>query len=249
MDEESKSHARKEVQTPSAILFSATSAYSIAVSALYLWGFWGPFGINILEHLGLADVVKVAAWPVGSVFFFALLGMVLGQISPVARLPEGGGQHTRFGRWLNKHVRAIAAVFAVAAVLMVFFAPPRTWPLIALITGGILSHPLNSYPPFVRLIPNDGIRSVLSFAIAVLPAFAYGEGRANADSVRFGEKYLFVQAGSEGVPSTGDPKTSLRYVGYAGSTFFLWDPTTSSLTLIPSSTVKSLKLTKMPNKK
>lgn len=249
MDEGLDSHAQKDRQKHSAILVSAVSAYFIAVSALYLWGFWGPFGVNILEYLGLADMVKVAAWPVGSVFLFAFLGMVLGQISPASRLREGGGQHTRVGRWVNKHVQILIAVFALMVVALIFFAPPRTWPLIALLMGGILSFPLRSYPPLVRLIPRDSVRSVLSFAVVVLPLFAYGEGRANADSVRSGKKYLYVHPGSEGVPSTGDPKSSMRYVGYAGNTFFLWDPAASSLTLVPSGTVKSLKLVKMPIEK
>ena len=243
MEEGSDSYDQKDRQRPSAILFSAASAYFIAVSALYLWG------VNIMEYLDLADMVKAAAWPVGSVFFFAFVGMVLGQISPVSRLPEGGGQHTRVGRWFNNPVQVLAAVFAVVVVALILFAPPRTWPLIALLTGAILSFPLRSYPPVVRLIPNNSIRSVLSFAVVVLPLFAYTEGRVNADSVRSGKKYLYVQLGSEGVPSTGDPKSSMRYVGYAGSTFFLWDPVTLSLTLVPSGTVKSLKLANMPLEK
>ncbi len=93
-------------------LLPILSAYFIAVGALYLWGFWGSFGVNVMEYLGLTDVVKVAAWPVGSAFIFLLLGIVAGETSPISRrLPEGGGQHTPIGRWLNKYSRVLAVIF------------------------------------------------------------------------------------------------------------------------------------------
>lgn len=246
MQETPDPHIAGDRSQPTAIFFSAASAYAIAVSALYLWGYWGPFSINILEYLGLADIVKVAAWPVGSVFIFVFLGMVLGEITPLSHLPEGGGQHTRVGRWLNKRIHWIAAIFTIFVIGLMLFAPPRSWPLIALLVGAIFSLPLRNYPPLVKRIPHPSVRSVVSFAVVVLPLFAYGEGRANSDSIRSGKKYLYVQAASEGIPSTGDPKSSMRYVGYAGNTFFFWDPTVLSLTIIPAATVRSMKLAKIP---
>lgn len=37
-----------------------------ATSTLYLWGYWGSFDINILEFLGLSDILRVAAYPLAS---------------------------------------------------------------------------------------------------------------------------------------------------------------------------------------
>ncbi|MFC1562333.1 hypothetical protein ACFL4Q_04985 [candidate division KSB1 bacterium] len=66
--------------------------YFIAVGLLYLWAYWSSFGINILEYAALSDVVKVAIIPVGSAFFFILIGFILGEfgfINKVSFPPRG----------------------------------------------------------------------------------------------------------------------------------------------------------------
>ena len=222
------------------------SAYFIAVGALYLWGYWGSFGVNILEYLGLTDVVKVAAWPVGSAFVFLLVGFVLGETAPGTRLPEGGGRHTRVGKWLNRHARALGFGFMLLMTVLVTVGPPQIWLLAAGLVGVVLGLPLKNFPPIVRQVPNDSIRTVLTFATVVLPIYAFGQGKVNADEIRSGYKYLYVLPGSEGITATGDIKTSSRYVGYAGNTFFFWEPTTNGVTLVPATTVKALMLARIP---
>lgn len=229
-------------------LLPLLSAYFIAVGALYLWGFWGSFGVNILEYLGLTDVVKVAAWPVGSAFVFLIIGMVMGEIGPGARLklPEGGGRHTPFGIWLNKHRHSLAFALMVFLVTLVTFGPPQMWQLVAMFGGIFLSLPLRRHPILVKLIPNDSIRSALALAAVVLPVYAFGQGRVNADEIRSGHRYFYVLSGSEGISSTGDMQTSMRYVGYAGGTYFFWEPSLNGVTLVPASAVQSLKLARLP---
>lgn len=222
------------------------SAYFIAVGALYLWGYWGSFGVNILEYLGLTDVVKVAAWPVGSAFVFLLVGFVLSETTPGARLPEGGGRYTPVGRWLNRHAKALGVGFMLLMIVLVTLGPPQIWLLVAVLVGVVLALPLKSFPSLVRQVPNDSIRTVLALATVVLPIYAFGQGKVNADWIRAGYKYLYVLPGSEGVAATGDIKTSLRYVGYAGNTFFFWEPTMDGVMLVPASTVKSLMLARTP---
>jgi hypothetical protein len=53
-----------------------SSVYAVTVGVLYLWGYWSTFGVNILEYLSLADIVKTAAYPVASVFAIMGLGRV-----------------------------------------------------------------------------------------------------------------------------------------------------------------------------
>ncbi|WP_421955642.1 hypothetical protein [Polaromonas sp.] len=228
-------------------LFPLISAYFIAVGALYLWGFWGSFGVNILEYLGLTDVVKVAAWPVGSAFIFLLIGLAVGETSPrKALLPEGGGRNTPLGIWLNKHVHALAFALAFLLVSLVYFGPPQVWLVAAPFGGIVLGFPLRHHPLLVGLLPNDGLRSTLVVAAVTLPFYAFGQGKVNADAIRSGQRYSYVIPGSDGIASTGDKQTSMRYIGYAGSTFFFWDPSADAVTLVPADTVKLLKLTRVP---
>lgn len=40
-----------------------TSAYLLLLSVAYLWGFWGHFDINILNFIGVSDIIKSVIWP------------------------------------------------------------------------------------------------------------------------------------------------------------------------------------------
>ncbi|ELY3803194.1 hypothetical protein SMX72_001740 [Cronobacter sakazakii] len=39
------------------------STYCLLLSIAYLWGFWGHFDINILNYIGVSDIIKSAVWP------------------------------------------------------------------------------------------------------------------------------------------------------------------------------------------
>jgi len=39
------------------------TAYALFISISYLWGFWGRFDINILNYIGVSDIIKSAIWP------------------------------------------------------------------------------------------------------------------------------------------------------------------------------------------
>ena len=45
------------------------SLYFVSVGALYLWGYWSAFNINILAYLSLADVLKLTAYPIALALF------------------------------------------------------------------------------------------------------------------------------------------------------------------------------------
>ncbi len=227
-------------------LLPVLSAYFIAVGSLYLWGFWDSFGINIMEYLGLSDVVKVAAWPVGSAFVFLLVGLLMGDVAPGGRLPEGGGRDTRVGRWLNKYRSALTWVVIVIVGALLASGSPTGLQVVAVIGGVMLAAPVRRLAFFEKLVPDYSVRSSLAVAAVVLPLWAFGQGRVNADAIKSGHDYLYALPGTDGISLTGDPQTTIRYVGYAGSTFFFWDPTVQGLMVVPSSSVKVLKLAKKP---
>ena len=39
------------------------SAYVLLLSTAYLWGFWSYFDINILNYIGVTDIIKSVIWP------------------------------------------------------------------------------------------------------------------------------------------------------------------------------------------
>ncbi|EKM6459009.1 hypothetical protein PU850_003520 [Cronobacter dublinensis] len=55
-------------------IFNSTiiSTYCLFLSVAYLWGFWGHFDINILNYIGVSDIIKSAVWPmiIATIMYF-----------------------------------------------------------------------------------------------------------------------------------------------------------------------------------
>ncbi|RYF30216.1 MAG: hypothetical protein EOO23_05620, partial [Comamonadaceae bacterium] len=101
-----------------------SGVYGFAVAILYLWGYWSPFDVNILEYVSLSDIVKTAAYPIVSVFVFLAIGAVAGDFFfPVKPLQSGGGANTKIGQLLRRLAPIIAVLYMVATVLVVIFGP------------------------------------------------------------------------------------------------------------------------------
>lgn len=53
------------------------SAYLLLLSVSYLWGFWGHFDINILNFIGVSDIIKSAIWPMAIALAMYILQVAL----------------------------------------------------------------------------------------------------------------------------------------------------------------------------
>lgn len=80
-------------ETPSRIerwaklAWPVVTLYSLALGLIYLGGFWRQFGINPLQHIGLADVIKLALYPLIALALAFVAGLVVGTVaSGTARL-------------------------------------------------------------------------------------------------------------------------------------------------------------------
>lgn len=71
--------------------------YGSALSLLYLWGYWGPFNINILEFVGFSELAKLALYPFLASFIFILFSVAFAEVMRGDSLPPGGGAETRIG--------------------------------------------------------------------------------------------------------------------------------------------------------
>jgi hypothetical protein len=99
---------------PSQVSHAAALAYTtpclLAVAACYLFGYWGFFGINVLEFVSFADLAKLAVYPLLASLLFAALGIVVAELTTARYLPAGRGVNTNFGQLLRKYYRWLLAL-------------------------------------------------------------------------------------------------------------------------------------------
>jgi hypothetical protein len=230
-----------EPQGPKAPTPYWSTAYVVVVAVLYLWGYWSPFNINVLEYLSLADVVKAAAYPLASVFFFAAVGALAGEaMFPEGFLPSGGGANTKAGVWLGKAAPVIVTVYVIAIVMYLIFGSVEKWRFLPILIAIPVCFALKEAGLMKTLLNSDRARTVVLFLLAALPPFAYGEGTLKAHRVMTGTDYTYVASEIAGHPFDDKSKaeTRLRYVGKAGDQYFLYAPGKRSVLVVPIAEAK-----------
>ncbi|HEY6644118.1 hypothetical protein [Povalibacter sp.] len=93
------------------------SAYAVAAGALYLWGYWSKFHVNILEYMGLLELALAAAFPLFSAVIGLVGGVVLGQVFGGNSLSQGHGAGTKFGRTLKRYARLLLFLYLALVIV------------------------------------------------------------------------------------------------------------------------------------
>jgi hypothetical protein len=219
--------------------------YAIVVSSLYLWGYWGVFEVNILEYIGISEIVKAAIYPIASAFAFFAIGAVLGEaLSPTLHLPPGGGANTTVGKLLRKLAPILITAYLLAVTLLFLAGPVEKWRTLPVLFAIAVYLPLKSTNLLRTEFESDGARSIVIFLIAALVPFAYGRGVLEANDVLEGKKFAYSVGELPGVPftATAKPGERPRYVGKANDRYVFYDPVAKSTSFIATSELKTLTL-------
>lgn len=222
-----------------------SSAYFFSVAILYLWGYWSPFNINILEHVSLSDVIKTAAYPIASVFIFAAIGAIIGElIFPEGFMPRGGGKNTKTGALLRRFAPALATVYMVFIFMLFIFGPTEKWRTLPILLAIPTSLALKEAEVLHTLIKSERARSVVLFLLAALPPFAYGQGALRANDIITGKTYSYVISEIQGYTyqSNVQRDSRLRYIGKAGEQYFFYAPEVRSVLVLPTGEAKIIEL-------
>ena len=217
--------------------------YAIVISTLYLWGYWGSFSVNVLEYIGVAEIVKAAVYPIISMFAFIAIGIVLGEaFSPTRNLPPGGGANTPIGRWLRRLTPFFVVIYLAAATFYFLVGPIEKWRVLPVLFAIAVYLPLKSTRILLDELKSDRARSVAVFLLAMLVPFSYGRGALEANDVLTGKKYAYAAAELPGqpVPTNAKPAERPRYVGKANDRYVFFDPVSKSVSLLATSEVKAL---------
>ncbi|KAI1694433.1 hypothetical protein Ddc_22133 [Ditylenchus destructor] len=213
------------------------------VSTLYLWGYWGTFGVNVLDYIGVSDIIKAAVYPVMTAFMSLAVGALMGEfLSP--KLEPGAGTDTRIGKWLHGALPILTLAYGLVMVAIVMFSWPNKW----LVIGAMLAVPtyfqLQRSAFLAREIPSDRARSLVIFLLIMAAPIAYQRGRTEAVGVTEGSSYQAVvsELPTKNTFAQATPAEKPRFVGKLGDRFAMYDPVEHSVSLIASSELKVLTL-------
>ncbi len=231
---------------PTNTILWIASAYALVVTALYLFGYWGRFVLNVLEYIGIGDIVSHALMPFLASIVFAVLGFAISTVSRGDLLPPGGGADTSIVRFGRAHWRLLLTLDLLALALVALFGPePWRWFLVVLLIAP-LATALTHLDFLISLMPNPFIRaSLLEFSL-VIAASSFAVGRLQADSLLKGAGPLLVDVVSSSLQLKSDAAHPVSYVGHVADFFVLYDSAQSQVVLLNAQKVNSLALIKNP---
>jgi len=238
----------EQLKKHSSIYIYFLSLYFVAVGSLYLWGYWSPFGVNILEYLSLTDIAKSTAYPIVSVFISLAIGIVLGEMSSVTqKLPSGGGRNTAEGLFLRKYKRLLGVLYIAGTLALLVFGPVGKWLVLPMLAGAPIALYARGRNLLAYQIPAEAPRSVCLFLLATLPFFAFGLGKTGANSILEGKIFYYVIDNDSITPSS-EPSQRIRFIGHAGDFLFFWEPKESILLISKFEAGKTLRLGRFERK-
>lgn len=206
---------------------SLAIAYGIAISLLYLFGYWSTFNINVLDYASLSDVVKIAIYPVFvSAVLVIIAPLVFGFVS--GRLLEKDPGKA-FIIVSHRYTRWSTLVAIVIGIILIAWQRNGT----AFKYAGIcLTYAININIPtnhrFLKpLIPNEVVRRIIIFILLMVLLCSFGSGRENGEKVLGGKGVsvvstaIFKAKGTEEFRSKAllEKQDSLKYLGAAGDYF------------------------------
>ncbi len=195
-----------------------SSLYFIAVGVLYLWGYWLPFGINILEYMSLTDVLKSTAFPITLILLLLTASVAL-NILDRKRFEEGIKPRQKWLLW-------------VLGILWIILTLLVSWPKSMWLFGAmaliIPATKLTLRSEWVKCqFPSAWARLAFVFiSIATLIGSPF-YGHFKGYEVRAARDFYFLTSDVAGVTvsENAKPTERLRFLGHAGEFAFMYDPT------------------------
>lgn len=206
-----------------AMVLPAVTAYSVLVGMAYLWGYWHSFGINIMDYLGVSDILMASAWPLLSLCCSLLFGMFIGGNGSIN--PSKNDKNFLGGAliWYWTHLRDVH--FFLIFLIWVLDVPNK-WFLIALLGGVPVAVYVNLQFWMESLPIPRRLRIGLVMFLVMLPPGAISLGQSSAENIQLGRFCQVVYSDVVGIPLPVETKIEarLRLIGQRGDTLFMWLP-------------------------
>lgn len=210
--------------------------YSLIVSLLYLFGFWGTFNIDVLEYISLSDVIKSALYPLTYSSIFIVLGVAIGNVfntSLVKAMPVGDGQYLPIAKYIRWLFRLLELILVILALYVIFFEVGNTrWHTVAVLLSFTLVRIVVNADFASECIKNKQERDFIVIILSIILLNSYGWGAKQAERVTSSEQVIKING----------KKSEKKYIGWAGDFLILWDSSKSTVSVKSKSTIKSLEL-------
>jgi hypothetical protein len=220
--------------------------YAVVLAALYILGYWGSFQFNVLEFIGLGDVLSYALYPLLVAVIPVIVGAAWSEWSRGNLFPPGGGADTSIGQFGRRHWRALLITNYIVTLLIVYFGPePGKWLLLEI---PIMSFAvaLTHVDYIIELVPNPQTRSAVLWFVLSIAAFVFYTGRLNAYNVRQGRAPMLVDVIASGLSLQSDEQHPVSYVGHVGDCFVLYQSIGSRLVILKTDKFGALVLMRNP---
>lgn len=206
------------------VLISGATAYSVALGLSYLWGYWSPFGINVLDYMGMTDILTATAWPLFGLFSAMLVGMLIG--GGRSDVHQSSGADDKVGKALIWYWTNLRELHFFGLFLIWILDVPNKWPLLGLLGGTPLSVYLLQQSWMDHIPMPRKFKLMIVFFVVCAPAGAIGTGQQHSKNLLDGRSFQVVYSDVQGVSILSDvkPEERLRLIGQRGDTIFMWNP-------------------------
>lgn len=207
------------------------SIYSIITSFLYLLGYWGQFNVNILEHIAISDMVKLAILPMFYVFLLSIVismaGYFLAKMTIFAsnlRNKPNESKVRTIDKVLYLENYVILAILSVQLMIGLFLDQTCIYLFFCFLAFSCLIKTYNeSKLEFLHETLGDiKSKNIIAYILMFCITHAYLYGVFNANDVMKSDVHFKSNINNK----------KLTYIGLSGDYIFLWSKEDQSVTAI-----------------
>lgn len=194
--------------------------FSVISAVCYLWGYWGTFDIEIINHIELSELAVLAAVPLLGIAVMTLVSISLASILRIDLRNDPARSNNTSGLGSFIRPEAIYILSLLGIIIIVVLGGVAQWLLLAI----PFSFFTTTFIVFNNIFESKKInKRDLFFVVLVatlLPSMAFGYGKTKGLLIEQGLSYKnIISANNLSIEENSD----YRYLGAIGEQAFILD--------------------------